>query len=265
MLEVIGVDSVEDLFAGVPAELRLGRQLRLPPRQSESEIVRTFQELADRNSRIDTMPSFLGAGVYNRFIPAAVDYLSSRGEFNTAYTPYQPEVSQGTLQAIFEYQSLIARLTGMELSNASMYEAATAVVEATLMAYSVHGKGETALVSEGLHPEYRQVLETYFRHHPIRLVTVPLTATGRTDIDALAGGAGGASADAGDQVFTFIGQSPNFFGVLENGAELRRTIDGGGGKTPFFIQAVDIAANTTKYFSINKISKGTISNLTGIN
>ncbi len=215
MLRAIGVDSLEDLFESIPRDMRLDRPLRVPPARTEREILSHFQEVASANLSLDDVPSFLGAGVYHRFIPAAVDYLASRGEFSTAYTPYQPEVSQGTLQAIFEYQTLIARLTGMEISNASMYEAGTALVEATLMAYAIHGAGKTALISEGVHPEYRHVLETYFRNHPVRVETVPVGEDGRTDTSALRGG----------DVFAFVCQSPSFFGVVEDGPALRQAAD----------------------------------------
>src|SRR5262245_4174306 len=184
MLRAIGLESLDDLFRGVPEGIRLKRPLSIPARRSEAEILAMMDKLAAKNRRMDNRPSFLGAGTYRRFIPAAVDYLSSRGEFNTAYTPYQPEVSQGTLQAIFEYQSLICRLTGMEIANASLYEGATALAEAVLMAYAVRGHGTRVLVSEGIHPEYRRVLETYLKNHPIELVLVPLEE-GVTSLQAL--------------------------------------------------------------------------------
>src|SRR5262245_51535988 len=212
MLESIGAASVEDLFRSIPAALRLKSPLALPPARREAEILREMEQLASKNRRIDDRPTCLGGGAYHRFIPAAVDYLSSRGEFNTSYTPYQPEASQGTLQAIFEYQSMIARLTGMEIANASMYEGATALAEAILMAYSIHQKGRRALVSGGVHPEYRQVIETYFRRHPIALETLPLGPEGRIDPAGLQS----KIEEAGD-VFAVVIQSPNFFGSVEDG------------------------------------------------
>jgi glycine dehydrogenase subunit 1 len=233
MLEAIGKESLEALFSSIPAELRLKRPLQIPARAGEVEILRRFEALASRNRRLDEMPSFLGAGVYHRFVPAAVDYLSSRGEFNTAYTPYQPEVSQGTLQAVFEYQSLMARLTAMEISNASMYEAGTALAEAALMAYAIHGSGKRLLVSAGLHPEYRRVLETYFRRHPIVLETVPLNAGGILDLERLAA----LAKDGG--AFAAVLQTPSFFGSIEDGPALRRALDALGEPRPLLIAAVD--------------------------
>ena len=212
MLKSLGLGRLEDLFPGIPEELRLRRDLKLPPRRSEPEILAEFEHLAARQSRIDDRPSFLGAGSYRRFVPAAIDYLASRGEFNTAYTPYQPEVSQGTLQAIFEYQSLICRLTGMEISNASLYEAGTALAESVFMAHAVRNGATKVLVSEGVHPEYRRVLSTYVRSHPLELVTLPLencvTPWRRVaeEIDKA-----GASA-----VAAVVLQTPNFFGCIED-------------------------------------------------
>src|SRR5262245_2372741 len=212
MLESVGAASVEDLFRSIPVDVRLQRPLELPAARSEAEILREMERMASKNRRVDDRPTFLGAGVYHRFIPAAVDYLSSRGEFNTSYTPYQPEASQGTLQAIFEYQSMIARLTGMEIANASMYEGATALAEAILMAYSIHGKGRRALVSAGVHPEYREGIQTYFRRHPIGLETLPLGPEGRTDPGGLR-----SKLEEADDVFAVVIQSPNFFGSIEDG------------------------------------------------
>ncbi|MEE3181596.1 MAG: glycine dehydrogenase, partial [Planctomycetota bacterium] len=174
MLRVLGHENIEDLFSWIPENIRLGRDLELPERSSEPEIVEELGALADRNARMDNRPSFLGAGTYRRFIPAAVDSLSSRGEFNTAYTPYQAEVSQGTLQAVMEYQTMLCQLTGMDISNASMYDAGTALAEAVLMAYAIRRKGSTVLVSEAVHPEYRRVLDTYLADHPVGVRTIAL-------------------------------------------------------------------------------------------
>ena len=238
MLRAIGLESVEDLFRSVPEGIRLRQPLRIPARRSEGEILALMDLLAAKNRRMDNRPSFLGAGTYRRFIPAAVDYLSSRGEFNTAYTPYQPEVSQGTLQAIFEYQSLLCRLTGMEIANASLYEGATALAEAVLMAYSVRGHGTRVFISEGVHPEYRRVLETYLKNHPIELVLVPLE-DGVTSLQAL-------SKALDNETLAVAVQSPNFFGFIEDGAALQKVIEDGGrgqpgreSEKPFFIAVVD--------------------------
>lgn len=240
MLRAIGLENVEDLFRSIPEGIRLRRPLRIPARRSEAEILAALESLSAKNRRMDNRPSFLGAGTYRRFIPAAVDYLSSRGEFNTAYTPYQPEVSQGTLQAIFEYQSLICRLTGMEIANASMYEAATALAEAVLMAYAVRGHGTRVLISEGVHPEYRRVLETYLKNHPIELVVLPLE-DGVTSPKVL-------SKALKEETLAVAVQNPNFFGFLEDGLALEKVIEvaGEGSATeareshkPFFIAVVD--------------------------
>lgn len=170
MLKVIGVAQVEDLFRDVPAEFRFPK-LDLPPALTEMEARAELQSLAAVNEPAGELPCFLGAGVYHHYIPAAVDAILRRGEFYTAYTPYQPEVSQGTLQAIFEYQSLVAALTGMEVSNASHYDGATAVAEAVTMAYAnFRGKRAKVILSPALHPQYRAVVRTYTTGTPITLV-----------------------------------------------------------------------------------------------
>ena len=161
MLKVVGVRTIEDLFLDVPQQLRFP-SLDLPESQTEIEVTSTLNEIAMSNLSTRDAICFLGAGVYNHYIPAAVDAIIQRGEFLTAYTPYQPEVSQGTLQAIFEYQSLITALTGMDVSNASHYDGATAAAEAVVMAYhNFRGKRSTLLVSQSVNPQYRKVIRTY--------------------------------------------------------------------------------------------------------
>jgi len=231
MLRDIGLEKPDDLFRGIPEPLRLRRPLAIPAGRTEAEILAELDRMARQNRRMDDRPSFLGAGVYRRFIPAAIDYLASRGEFNTAYTPYQPEVSQGTLQAIFEYQTLIARLTGMEIANASMYEAATALAEAVLMAYAVKGHGTRVLVSDGVHPEYRRVLATYLKSHPIELATVSLEG----DVTPPAALAGAVREDT----LAVVVQSPNFLGRIEDGPAIQKAVSTRGGERPFFIVVVD--------------------------
>ena len=228
MLSTLGLSSVNDLFACIPEKIRLQRPLDIPAIRSEAEILREFEGFAEKNRA--GSPSFLGAGCYRRFIPAAVDYLSGRGEFNTAYTPYQPEVSQGTLQAIFEYQSMICRLTGMDISNASMYEGATALAEAVLMSYAVSSKGTEVIVSEGVHPHYREVLETYLAQHPVELRTLPLR-NGQTSADEVA-------EALTDQTLAVVLQNPNFFGVIEDGLAISTVLDGLK-ERPFFIAVTD--------------------------
>ncbi len=170
MLRTIGVEKLEDLFQVVPAEHRFP-SLRLPPAMAEMEIAAEMQDMAWANESARDLSCFLGAGAYNHYTPAAVDAIIRRGEFLTAYTPYQPEVSQGTLQAIFEYQSLVSSLTGMEVCNASHYDGATAVAEAVNMAYAnFRGKRNKVVLSPALHPQYRQVVRSYTVSAPIRLV-----------------------------------------------------------------------------------------------
>ena len=170
MLKTIGVNRLEDLFQVVPAEHRFP-ELNLPPMLTEMEAVSELKDLSDANETIGDLTSFLGAGAYNHYIPAAVDAIISRGEFLTAYTPYQPEVSQGTLQAIFDYQSLVAALTGMEASNASHYDGATAVAEAVSMAYAnFRGKRNKMVFSRAVNPQYRQTVKTYHHGTDIELI-----------------------------------------------------------------------------------------------
>src|SRR5271157_3104623 len=166
MLKIIGRSSVEELFERIPSELRLRGRLDLPGPLSEPEILEFFSQAASRSSR--EYVSLLGAGAYNHYIPVAVNALLSRGEFFTAYTPYQAEVAQGTLQAMFEFQTLMAQLTGMDFGNASLYDGSTATTEAVLMAMRVTRRNRV-LVARTLHPEYCRVLETFIRHQKTEL------------------------------------------------------------------------------------------------
>src|SRR5688500_4296429 len=160
MLAAIGAKSVEELFAPVPAELRLGRELDIPPALGEMELQRHIRQLAAKNTSAADAVCFLGGGAYDHFVPSAVDAIAGRSEFYTAYTPYQAEASQGTLQAIFEYQSLMCALTGLEVANASLYEGGSSLAEAMLMSLGITKRSEV-LVAESVHPEYRQTLATY--------------------------------------------------------------------------------------------------------
>src|SRR5215831_15167434 len=174
MLREMGRKSVADLFRGIPDRLKLNRPLDLPQALSETETLDFFRNLAERNTTRHTgerMVSFLGAGAYEHFIPTVIDTLISRSEFYTSYTPYQPEISQGTLQAIFEFQTMICELTGMEVSNASLYDGSTATAEAVLMAERVTNRPKVAIAGN-LHPEYRQVIDTYIRNAGIVEVTL---------------------------------------------------------------------------------------------
>jgi len=205
MLAAIGAKSIEELFASIPAAHRLKTPLRLPEPLSEMEIIEFFKARAAENSVGYT--SFLGAGVYNHHRSVVTDALLQRGEFLTSYTPYQAEISQGTLQAIFEFQSLMCQLTGQEVANASMYDGSTALTEAALMAERVTGRS-SVLIARSVHPEYRQVLVTYARNSGLQVEEIAFAASGQVDAAAL------RSAISGE-VAAVIVQSPNFFGVLE--------------------------------------------------
>jgi glycine dehydrogenase subunit 1 len=205
MLETIGAHSIEELFRSLPEAVRLQRPLNLPGPLSETELIQFFRDRAAENSQGYT--SFLGAGVYNHLRSVVTDTILLRGEFLTSYTPYQAEISQGTLQAIFEFQTLMCQLTGQEVANASMYDGSTAATEAVLMAQRLTGR-RRVLVARSLHPEYREVLATYARHLGLTIEEVSFTASGQLDDAAL-----GRSLNA--ETAAVVVQSPNFFGVLE--------------------------------------------------
>ncbi len=204
MLETIGVSSMEELLCDVPESVRLKGPLQLPRGQSEADVLRAMQAYAAENA--PERPLFRGGGAYYHFIPAILNALTERGEFLTAYTPYQAEMSQGMLQAIYEYQSLMCRLTGMDVSNASVYDGATAAAEAMTMCREAARK-KKMLVTEGVLPYVREVLETYAPGAGIELVTVPLRG-GVTDLDALRAAAEGAAG--------LIAATPNCYGILED-------------------------------------------------
>jgi glycine dehydrogenase subunit 1 len=204
MLARIGVDRVDDLFANVPPDLRSG-PLSIPPGLSEMEVLRLVDDLAARNLSLDRTPSFLGAGAYHHYVPSAVGAITGRSEFYTSYTPYQAEISQGTLQVIYEYQTMIAELTGLDVSNASLYDAATAVVEATTIAIN-ETRRDRILIAAGVHPDYRRVAETYLRAQGFELVELdnPWTLDPRQLASAL-----------DERVAGVIAQSPNVWGAIE--------------------------------------------------
>ena len=215
MLETIGVKSLAELHASIPEPLRLGRPLDLPPALDEIALFAEMRRLAARNET--RHPPFAGAGAYPHHVPPVVDQLLLRGELFTAYTPYQPEISQGTLQALFEWQSFVCLLTGLEVANASMYDGASATAEAALLAARVTGRRKV-VVSAALHPEYRKVLASYLRSTSQAVVTVSFGADGRTDLDAL------ARAVDGDTACVLMGY-PSFLGVVDalpEAAELAR-------------------------------------------
>ncbi len=212
MLSRMGLSSVSELFSEIPASLRAGDNMPFPPALDEYRLDREMKALADRNRSTGSHPCFLGAGAYDHFIPYAVGQLAGRSEFLTAYTPYQPEMSQGMLQAIFEYQTQVAALYGMDGANASLYDGATALTEAALLVLRATGR-DRVLVSRAVHPMARQVLASTLRHARVRLEELPMyPATGRVDRGALQ--AALASGDGGPVAGVLL-QSPNVLGVVE--------------------------------------------------
>ena len=210
MLEVLGIDSVDRLFDDIPEQVKLNRRLNLCAPLSEAEVSKHIRGLADKNTSTNELICFLGAGAYDHAIPSVIHHLVSRSEFNTAYTPYQPEISQGTLQAIFEYQTMIANVTGMEVSNASMYDGASATAEAAMLAVA-NQKGNTILISETVHPEVREVVKTYMRFNNVNVIELP-SVNGVTDIEKL-------KNVISKETVGVIVQSPNFFGNIEDYTE----------------------------------------------
>ncbi|MDQ3908211.1 MAG: aminomethyl-transferring glycine dehydrogenase subunit GcvPA [Acidobacteriota bacterium] len=210
MLRSVGLDSPEQLFSTIPSDILLKDLLRVPEALSEIELLARFESLAAQNSAA-TRPSFLGAGAYTHYQPTIIDSLIQRSEFFTAYTPYQPEVSQGTLQAIFEFQTLVCQLTGMEVANASMYDGSTALAEAVLMAERVTRRGKV-IVSPAIHPEYLHVAQTYVEHAGVELA--------RGGFDEAAGLSTFDDAAVDDECAAIVVQSPNFFGCVEDLAPL---------------------------------------------
>ena len=210
MLKAIGARSIDDLFAPIPAEYRLNRDLKVPRQMAESEIVDWFRERSRESGEIQA--TFLGAGAYYHYRPVIIDSLISRGEFLTAYTPYQAEISQGTLQSIFEFQTMISELTGMEVANASMYDGSTAAAEAVMMAVRLTGR-RSVVIARSLHPEYREVLATYAWHQGMPLATASFAESGRVNLKEL------DRAITPDTACVLI-QSPNFFGTVEDVAAI---------------------------------------------
>jgi len=233
MLRTIGVRSVEELFEMIPEEIRLRRPLNLPAGMSELELTRHMGELAARNRPAGQDACFLGAGSYDHFIPAVVDFLASRSEFYTAYTPYQPEASQGSLQAFFEYQTLITQLTGMDVSNASLYDGASAVAEAVLMAMAATGRQGRVVTAANVHPEYRQTLATYLANLPTEILTLP-TPEGVIRPEQ-------AAAALNDQTACVVFQHPNFFGCLEEPEKLVQAAHAAGALAVVVFDPISLA------------------------
>jgi glycine dehydrogenase subunit 1 len=219
MLGAIGVGSIEDLFADIPESVRLDREIDLPPGLSEQEVHDHLAALAARNRHADAEVSFLGAGMYDHYVPALIDNLLSRSEFLTPYTPYQPEISQGGLQVMFEFQTAISELTGLPVSNASVYEGPSAVAAAGYLA-KLETRRSKLVASRGLHPHSRAALRTHAVGYGMDVEEVPLTGEGATDVEAL------AAAIDDDTAAVFV-QQPNFLGTVEELGELAET----GGRT----------------------------------
>ncbi len=222
MLKAIGVPDVDALFADIPASVRLKKPLKVPAILNELDLQRHLFEQAARNVTTADKPSFLGAGYYDHLVPAVVDHVSMRSEFYTAYTPYQPEASQGTLQSIFEYQTMISELTGLPVANASLYDGASALAEAVMMARGQTGRSEV-LVSRGVHPEYRQTVATYLKHQ---------------------GGGMSEASKPGPQTAAVVVQYPDFFGIVEDLEPLAKEAHAAGAL--FIVAANPIALGLLK-------------------
>ena len=217
MLDAVGVESIDDLFAGIPPELRSG-PLKIPPGLAEQEVRTRLGALAEHNTT--GLINFLGGGFYDHFIPAALDAIAARSEFYTAYTPYQPEISQGTLQAVYEYQSAICRLTDMEVANASLYDGGTALYEAMMMALRITRRSRV-IVDDSISPIYRKMVRSYTSNLGIDLVETP-SAEGLPDRDAIAAAIDGRTA-------AVIVQNPNFFGCVDDMTDLAELVHSHGG------------------------------------
>ncbi|MDC3413411.1 aminomethyl-transferring glycine dehydrogenase subunit GcvPA [Aquibacillus sp. 3ASR75-11] len=216
MLETIGVPSTEELFSDIPKQVRLKRELQLKEPTSEAELLKEMKALANKNVNIKSHPSFLGAGVYDHYIPSIVDHIISRSEFYTAYTPYQPEISQGELQAIFEFQTMICELTGMDVANSSMYDGATALAEAANLS-AAQTKRKKVIVSKAVHPESIEVIRTYTKGQHIEIVEVD-HHDGITDMKQLEQALDSDTASV-------ILQYPNFFGQIEPLSEVQTLLE----------------------------------------
>jgi glycine dehydrogenase subunit 1 len=215
MLDTIGVSSIDELFNDIPEKVRFKGEYNIKAAKSETALMKELFQMADRNADLKRNVSFLGAGVYDHYIPVIVDHVISRSEFYTAYTPYQPEISQGELQAIFEFQTMICELTGMDVANSSMYDGGTALAEAAMLSAG-HTKRKTIVISSAVHPEYRDVLKTYAKGQYLEVVEVPVK-DGVTDLDVL-------KSLVNEEVAAVIVQYPNFFGRIEPLKELEEII-----------------------------------------
>ncbi|RLQ92127.1 aminomethyl-transferring glycine dehydrogenase subunit GcvPA [Planomicrobium sp. Y74] len=219
MLDTIGIKSIDELFADIPEKVRFKGEYNIKPAKSESSLTKELSQLAAKNADSNTYASFLGAGVYDHYKPIIVDHVISRSEFYTAYTPYQPEISQGELQAIFEFQTMISELTGMEIANSSMYDGGTSLAEAGMLAAG-HTRRKKILVSRSVHPESRDVVRSYALGQSIAVEEIPLK-DGHTDLDAL-------KEMIDDNTAAVMIQYPNFFGQVENLKEIEPIVHEAG-------------------------------------
>lgn len=219
MLDTIGIKSIDELFADIPEKVRFKGEYNIKPAKSESSLTKELSQLAAKNADSNTYASFLGAGVYDHYKPIIVDHVISRSEFYTAYTPYQPEISQGELQAIFEFQTMISELTGMEIANSSMYDGGTSLAEAGMLAAG-HTRRKKILVSRAVHPESRDVVRSYALGQSIEVEEIPLK-DGHTDLDAL-------KEMIDDNTAAVMIQYPNFFGQVENLKEIEPIVHEAG-------------------------------------
>ncbi|WP_342043150.1 aminomethyl-transferring glycine dehydrogenase subunit GcvPA [Bacillus sp. OTU2372] len=215
MLETIGVSSIDELFSDIPEKVRFNGEYKIKEAKSETSLMKELFKLADKNADLKRNVSFLGAGVYDHYMPVIVDHVISRSEFYTAYTPYQPEISQGELQAIFEFQTMICELTGMDVANSSMYDGGTALAEAAMLSAG-HTKRKKIVVSSAVHPEYREVLKTYAKGQNLEVIEAPIKE-GVTDAEAL-------KSLVNEDVAAVIVQYPNFFGRIEPLKEVEEII-----------------------------------------
>jgi len=232
MLEIIGVSDLQELFKDIPEDILLNRELSLESSKSEVEVINEVKKAANLNKTVEEAISFLGGGAYEHYIPSIIKHLVSRQEFLTAYTPYQPELSQGTLQAIFEYQTMICELTGMDVSNASLYDGGTALAEAVFMAN--HGnKKKEVLISKTVNPEYRNVVETYSRFNGLKYIEID-EVDGLTDVEDL-------KKKYSAETTAVIVQVPNYFGLVEDMTALHSVLDSVKTKAQFIVSADPIS------------------------
>lgn len=232
MLSTIGVSSIDDLFEDIPQEIRLDRDLKLDKAASEIEVEKDLRKLANKNISVKENVSFIGGGAYNHYIPAIIKHLAMRQEFFTAYTPYQPEMSQGTLQAVFEYQSMICELTGMDVSNASLYDGGTSLAEAVFMAN--HGnRKKDVLISKTVNPQYREVVQTYARFNGLNYIEIE-EKDGVTDLEDL-------ESKISEEATCVVIQTPNYYGVVENGQRVHDSMSKTKNKAQFIVSTNPIS------------------------